>query len=180
MEDQITPESVSIIEKAKISEAEGQSAFMNPEPKKAKKGPGRPKKENSEKSETKPHEPKKQTEQKGPMIETKALCYPLVKGVSVIGVSYTGDPRAALSAQEADQMAEAMGLIFDKYMPDMMQNWGAEAALVMAFGQYGLRLYAIKKLQQETQRPQPTQQKQPEFQQEIKNDLVIDPQPMTL
>lgn len=178
MENQVNPESLSIIEKAKISESEGQSAFMNPEPKKAKKGPGRPKKENSEKTEQKTET--KKAESKGPMIETKALCYPLVKGVSVMGVSYTNDPRAALTAQEADQMAEAMGLIFDKYMPDMMQNWGAEAALIMAFGQYGLRLYAIKKLQQEMPKAQPAQPKQPEFQQEIKNDLVVDQQPMSL
>ena len=113
------------------------------------------------------------------MIETKALCYPLVKGVSVMGVSYTGDARAALTAQEADHMAEAMGLIFDKYMPSMMQDYGAEAALIMSFGQYGLRLYAIKKLQQEAQKPTQAQKPQ-EFQQEVKNDLVLDPQPMSL
>lgn len=177
MEDQLNAESTSIIEKAKISESEGQSAFMNPEPKKAKKGPGRPKKDNAEKSEQK-SEPRKQ-EPKGPMIETKALCYPLVKGVSVMGVSYTGDARAALTAQEADHMAEAMGLIFDKYMPSMMQDYGAEAALIMSFGQYGLRLYAIKKLQQEAQKPTQAQKPQ-EFQQEVKNDLVLDPQPMSL
>ena len=178
MENQINPESASIIDKAKISESEGQSAFMNPEPKRAKKGPGRPK--NSEKtSEPKKDENKKQ-ESKGPMIETKALCYPLVKGISVMGVSYTGDARAALTSQEADQMAEAMGLIFDKYLPNVMSDWGAEAAIVMAFGQYGLRLYAIKKLQQESQKTQPPPQKQPEFQQEIKNDLVVEPQSMSL
>lgn len=178
MESEINQESVSIIEKAKISESEGATAFMNPEPKKAKKRPGRPK--NSEKSDEPKKEENKKAESKGPMIETKALCYPLVKGVSVMGVSYTGDPRAALSAQEADAMAEAMGAIFDKYMPNVMQDWGAEAALVMSFGQYGLRLYAIKKLQEESLKNRPQPQKKPEFQQEIKNDLVIEPEPMAL
>lgn len=179
MENQVNPESLSIIEKAKISESEGQSAFMNPEPKRAKKGPGRPKKEFSEKSESKQSEPKKQ-ESKGPMIETKALCYPLVKGISVMGVSYTNDPRAALTSQEADQMAEAMGLIFDKYLPNVMSDWGAEAAIIMAFGQYGLRLYAIKKLQEESKKQQPQPQRPAEFQQEVKNELVVEPQPMVL
>ena len=178
MENQVNPESLSIIEKAKISESEGQSAFMNPEPKKAKKSPGRPKKEQSEKTEQKTET--KKAESKGPMIETKALCYPLVKGVSVMGVSYTNDPRAALTAQEADQMAEAMGLIFDKYLPNVMTDWGAEAAIVMAFGQYGLRLYAIKKLQEETKKQQPQPQRPAEFQQEVKNELVVEPQPMAL
>ena len=167
MEAELKTETASIIDKAKISEAAGASSFMNPEPKTAKKGPGRPKKA----SEPKKEEDKKQDDTK-PLIETKALCYPIVKIVSVAGVNYTKDARAALTPQEADGMAEALGLVLDKYMPDAMKNYGPEIALTLCMGQYGLRLYAIKKLQEEKlQKENAASQQNARPQEEVKNDL---------
>lgn len=145
----IKPESESIIEKAKQSEAAGASAFMNPEPKLAKKGPGRPK---GAKSETKSKDERPKDEPKKAFIETKVLCYPIAKAVSIAGVSYTGDPRAAMSPDEAEMVAGALGGILDKYLPDAMQSFGAEIALTVAMGQYGLRLYAIKKSNDDAKR----------------------------
>ncbi len=142
----LKPESESIIDKAKQSEAAGASAFMNPEPKTAKKGPGRPKGVKSEKTDNKAQDPKKEEPKKGPHIETKVLCYPIVKGISSAGVMYCGDNRAAMTMDEVDNIAGSMGLLFDKYLPDIMQNYGLEAAFVLAMSQYTLRLYAIKKI----------------------------------
>lgn len=152
----------SIIEKAKESEQSGATSFMRPEPKQAKKGRGRPPKDKSDAKKEAPKQENKSEEKKGPFIETKVLCYPLVKGISIAGVNYTKDPRAAMSADEAEAMADAMGKIFDKYLPDLMQNYGAEAALCLAMGQYGIRLYAIKKLQQEEAKKKYEAQSRPE------------------
>lgn len=138
-----------IIESAKLAESEAKP-FTSPI--KQKRKPGRPK--NSEKAEAGPKESEKKAEGGEPQkpqfnIPTKVICYPIVKVVSAVGVSYVGDPRAALSADEAEGMAGAIGMVLDKYMPDAMSKYGPELVLGLSLGQYGLRLYAIKKLQQE-------------------------------
>lgn len=173
-------EAESIIEKAKISEESGGSQFMNPQPKEIKKGRGRPKKVDSEKSQA--ESPKKTEEKSGPKINipTKTLMYPAVKMISMGGVSFTGDARAAVTSDEADAMAEALGMLADKWMPDLMASWGPEAMCALVFAQYGTRLYAIKKLQEEKLRQTATPTPQARPQAEVRPFKVVEDIPDVL
>lgn len=179
-----------IIEKAKESEAAGASAFMNPEPKKAKGKPGRPKGSASVSSSAKSRETGADSKTDGkkeekPQFEipTKVLCYPIVKGISVGGVYYTNNPRAAMTPDEAEAMAQALGMVLDKYMPDAMKNFGPEMALAFSLGQYGIRLYAIKKVMEAEQaKKAPSHNPEaPRPQSEhVQNNLVADEQSFTV
>lgn len=136
-----------IIDRAKESEETGGASFMNPEGKKAKKPRGRPKKEASDKFETKSSDPKKsEAESKISQIPTKVICYPIVKAMSVGAVYAVKDPRAAATPDEAEGLAEAMALVFDKHLPDLLSKYGAESMLCLALGQWGIRLVAIAKI----------------------------------
>lgn len=160
MEAEITP-AEQIIENAKKTEEVTQvQGSMIPPAKEPKKGRGRPpgsgKKQDASNSHQKNEENVKDAPRPQFNIPTKVICYPLIKGVSAAGVSFVGDPRAAISADEAEGMAEALGMVLDKYMPDAMAKWGPELVLGMNLGQYGLRLYAMKKLKmEEVARKQP-------------------------
>lgn len=138
-----------LIKKAKESEDSGAHAFMQPEVKQAKRGRGRPKKDGSTSEASPKKEAASSKKDEAPKfdIPTKMLCYPIVKGISSAGVNYCKDPRAALTPSEADDMAGALGMILDKYMPDAAANYGPELMLGLSFGQYALRLHAIKELQ---------------------------------
>ena len=180
--------SEQIIEKAKESEAVGASAFMNPEPKKAKGKPGRPKGSSGSSSIGKTSEPKKEEREDKKAepkfeIPTKVLCYPIVKGISVGGVYYTNNPRAAMTPDEAEAMAQALGMVLDKYMPDAMKNFGPEMALAFSLGQYGIRLYAIKKVM-EAEQAKKAPQHNPEAprpqSEHVQNNLVADEQSFTV
>lgn len=141
--------SEEIIKKAEENEKSSESQFMSPKEKKTEKKRGRPSK--SAQSEKSDDIKKENIEKENPKfnIPTKVVCYPITKAVSALGVSYTNEPKAALTPDEADAMAEAMGLILDKYMPDIGNKYGPELMLGLSLGQYGLRLYAIKKLKEE-------------------------------
>lgn len=143
-----------IIEKAKTSEAAGGASFMDPQPKQTKRARGRPKgSTTTESGAAKSDKTESKSEsKKGPVIETKVFCYPIVKVMSIGAVSYTKDPRAACTPTEAENIAETMGVLFDKHLPDLLQNYGAEAGFILAMGQWTMRLVAIKKLQSEEMR----------------------------
>lgn len=143
-----------IIEKAKTSESAGGASFMDPQPKVAKKGRGRPKGSTSDKKSSDEGPKISEDVKKGPQIESKVFCYPIVKVMSIGAVSYTKDPRAACTPQEAENLSETMGALFDKHLPDMLQHYGVEAAFILALGQWGMRLVAIKKLQTEAMKKQ--------------------------
>lgn len=133
-----------LIEKAKLSESQGTSNFMDPKPRVGKKRGPKPKSEKIEvKSENKDSKP----ENPAFNIPTQILCIPFARGVSSLGVNYIGDPRAGMTAGELNELATAMGLVLDKYMPDIGKNYGPELMLSFALGQYGIRLMAMKKLQ---------------------------------
>lgn len=138
--------SEEIIKKAEENEKSSESQFMSPKDKKSEKKRGRPKKEFKD-EELKKDNPEKEAPKFN--IPTKVICYPITKAISAAGVSYTNEPRAALTPDEAEGMAEALGLILDKYMPDVGNKYGPELMLSLSLGQYGLRLYAIKKLKEE-------------------------------
>lgn len=140
-----------IIKNAKISAEAGGAGFMDPQPKVSKGKRGRPPGSKSEKRSSLKDGPVKEPgaapgpEKTAFSIPSSVLCIPLVKGVSVAAVAYTRDSRSAMLADEAEAMANAMGMVMDKWMPDMVAKWGPELALGICASQYGLRLYALKK-----------------------------------
>lgn len=146
--------SEQIIENAKMSEAVKTDGPMIPKGKEAPKKRGRPAKTESEKQSKKPS-PEKDSgpEQTRPKfdIPSQVICYPLVKIVSVTGVAVAKDQRAAITSSEADDMARAMGMVMDKWMPDAMAKWGPEVMLGLSLGQYSLRVYALARANQERQ-----------------------------
>lgn len=144
--EEIKSASESIIEKAKVSEQNSSSSFMEPEIKETKKKVGRPKK--TDKGSLDNESPKKSESKENPAfnIPTKIICYPLVKGVSVVGYNYVKHPQAALTSQEIDDMAQALAMVIDKYAPEALNKYGPEIMLATSLGTYGLRLYALKKV----------------------------------
>lgn len=145
MEQQLT-QSDELIKKAKTSEQEGQATFMDPQVKPLKKPKGRPRKESLSEDNKKQQEPQKQQDTPKFNIPTKVLCIPIVKGISAFGVNYTKNPKAAMMQDEIEGMSEAMGMVIDKYLPDAMGKYGPEIVLGVTLSQYGLRLYALKKV----------------------------------
>lgn len=143
MENETTP-AKTLIDQAK--ELEGDKELNSPMQPKPKAKKGRPPKIKAVHEDKSSNEIKKETTIN---IPTKVLCYPVLKVVSVGAVNFVGDKRAALSSDEAEQLASALGVVLDKYMPDAMMKWGPEIALGMGLTQYGVRLYALKKVIQD-------------------------------
>lgn len=141
-----------IIEKAKQTEAAGSPSFMEPEVKE-KKRKGRPPGSNKSKGFTASTDKKEspgntQTESAVPKfdIPTKTLCYLPGKALSGWGVSYLGDPKAAMTPDELEAFATGLGMVIDKHLPDAMKNYGPELMFAMSLTQYGVRIMAMKKL----------------------------------
>jgi len=156
--------SEQIIENAKMSEAVKTDGPMIPKGKEAPKKRGRPAKTAQEKSRPEKDEVKQDASNSRPKfdIPSQVICYPLVKIVSVTGVAVAKDQRAAITASEADDMARAMGMVMDKWMPDAMAKWGPEVMLGLSLGQYSLRVYALARANQERQaRTQPAPDQRP-------------------
>ena len=66
--------------------------------------------------------------------------------MSAWGVSYVGDPKAAMTPDDLEAFATGLGLVIDKHLPDAMKNYGPEMMFAMALTQYGVRIMAMKKL----------------------------------
>lgn len=79
-------------------------------------------------------------------IQSKEIAKPIVQLISSSAVSYVGDPRASMTPDEMDNIAGAMGLLIDKYAPTILNQYGAEAMLLMAMGSYSMRIMAMKKV----------------------------------
>lgn len=138
-----SPELSQLAQKASVDEKET-VPFMEPG-QKVKRPRGRPKKSNVENPVDKstptasPQAPPAQAH-----IPTIQLVRPFTAIVSKGAVAYAGTPQVAMSVEEAEAIAQAMSLVIDKYLPDMMSKYGPEAMLVMALGAYGARVYATK------------------------------------
>lgn len=155
-----------IIENAKKSEELGSTSFMDPQPKEGPKRKGRPPKDKSkvftEKTDTKDSKASQDTSGPAFNIPTKQLCYLPAKAVSAWGVSYVGDPKAAMTPDDLEAFATGLGLVIDKHLPDAMKNYGPEMMFAMALTQYGVRIMAMKKLKTQHMNKQPnTVQNQP-------------------
>lgn len=143
------------------SQVEGESGFMKPGEKKKNKG-GRPPLSAEEKArrEQEKHFKKQETKQSsgpGPMpgqdqtqssanIPSHLIAKPFCHAISSLAVTWTDDPRATATPDELEAMAQAMGMLLDKYMPTLASQYGPEMAFVLIFGQYGLRVAGLKKL----------------------------------
>lgn len=124
----------------------GEGQFMNPG-QKVKKPRGRPKGSGSAKQENKKiGEAQDAQKSEEPQIPTSEVIKPLINLISVGGAAYAGDDRARMKPEELEAGAMALGLVMDKYLPDMLNKYGPEIMCCMVFGQYGLRVMAIKKI----------------------------------
>lgn len=158
---EITP-SEKIIENALKSETIATDGPMIPKGKEAPKKKGRPRKTEEKPSEKAEKVEQDQTKPKFD-IPSQVICYPIVKVISVAGVAIAKDQRAAITSSEADDLARAMGMVMDKWMPDAMAKWGPEVMLGLSLGQYGLRIYALgmsnKERARQSQAQQPMQER---------------------
>lgn len=112
--------------------------FMEPGSK-VKGKRGRPAKTEEQKAESKAKEKPKE-------IPTKELVKPLVTMLSTLAVAYVEDERAAMKPAEIEAGSEAIGMILDKYMPDICNDYGPFIMAGMVFGPWGMKVYAFKKL----------------------------------
>lgn len=130
------------------------------QPQAPKRGRGRPKKdEQNQKTSSAKAESKND---KTHNIPTKIICYPIVKGISMTAAIALKDKRAEMNMTEAEFMAEGMAQVFDKHLPAILGQYGAEIVLLTAFAQYGARLTILsqqikaeKRAQQGSQPPPP-------------------------
>lgn len=134
--------------------------FMEPGTKTKEKGKrGRPSKEESAKKaadQKKAASGNPQDPQSNPQAQAPAQPLPpsaeslmagkmLTKSLSGLGVAIAEDPRAQMTPDELEAGAEVIARLMDKYMPQIMGQYGLEAGALMIFGQYSLRVVAIKK-----------------------------------
>lgn len=133
-----------LAEKAK--EQEQSTPFMEPG-QKQKKGPGRPK-GSSKKAEPKIGQASqaKPDPEAPPPIPTSQVIKPVVNLLSAAGAAYCEDERGRMKPEELENGATALGMVIDKWAPDLINKWGPEIMCGMVFGQYGLRVMAIKKI----------------------------------
>lgn len=150
MENQ-SPDTNKIAEMANEAKSVSSTEFMKPGSKKK----GRPKLTDQEKAERakkqkenvktdNPQNPQDNPQPQG--IPSKEICKPLAHLISQVGVNYTKVAQAAMTPQELENVATAMGLCMDKYMPVIMTKYAAECMLVYALGTWSIRIVAIKKL----------------------------------
>lgn len=138
-----------LAEKAKIAEKESVS-LMEPG---AKRTRGRPKgsvksPQNMPKTDspiTNQAQPSGVSGSPAGQIASSRLAEPFVRLLSKGGAAYAGDSRAEMSPQELHDVADALGLVLDKWMPLLSKDYGAEVLLVTAISSYGIRVVAIKK-----------------------------------
>lgn len=160
--------------KNEVRSFEGEdSGFMTPEPPKEKKSRGRPKLSEAEKQKRREEQKQKalgvgvdkeQNQQSQAFaIPTQMITGPLAKGISTLGENYVGHPAARMLPQEEEAVAAALGLVLDKYMPDMASKYGPELVLVLTLSQYGIRLAALKKvIALEKSKNEPKKEEKPE------------------
>lgn len=136
----------------------GNAGFMDPQIKEKKKV-GRP--SNAEKAKSAKDQKTRalggnpQNPQSGPQappeiqalasIPSKDIARPLVSLISTGAVAWVNHPAAAMKTDELEAGSQALGLLIDKYMPGVISRYGIEAMCLMVFGQYGLRVFALKK-----------------------------------
>lgn len=120
--------------------------FM-PEAQTGPKKKGRPPKSSyAASSQTKSSDPHADLKAEIKKIPTKDLCVPLAYGLSGMAVNYVGHEKAAMNPDETEAFCIGLSMIIDKYMPDMMGKYGPEIVFASFLTQYGVRLYALKKV----------------------------------
>lgn len=119
---------------------------MSPEEKAKKAEEQKLKAENKQKSFTDQPQSQSQQPQSEPLISSKQIAKPVAQFVSTLAVNYVKDPRAGMTPDELENLSMAMGLLMDKYMPLVMNQYGAEAMFCIVLGQYGMRVMAMKKV----------------------------------
>lgn len=140
---------------SEVKTLEGDQKFM--EPGTTKKKRGRPSKEERAQKVKAQSESAKQTQQQSsqsqsdtstqvPPIPSKEIAKPVCQLISKIGAGIVEDPRAQMTPEELENVATAMGMVMDKWMPFVSTQYGAELYLCLALGSWGTRLYAFQKL----------------------------------
>lgn len=143
LENQTSPIS-KLVEKAR--EAETQTVNLMEPGSKIKRGRGRPPKTDTTPKDLSPKNPPKQAPDQ---IQTREIVLPLVKLTSKAAGAYVGDKRAEMNHEELEAAARALGLVADKWMPLMGQQYGPEVLLLTTLGAYGMRVVALKAVLEE-------------------------------
>lgn len=144
-----------------------------------KKGPGRPKLTDAEKAEAqkakaqKAQKAESSSPQSNPLssIPTSTIIKPFVNVISALGEEYAKHPKARMTEEELEAGAQSLGLVIDKWMPDAMNKWGPEIMCVLVFGQWGMRVVAIKKVVEADLKAQKMKE-EPKIKEEEKKDTV--------
>lgn len=145
----------NLVEKAKDAE-KSTVGIMEPQP--PKRGRGRPPGAANKKSMSGPGAENRMhdghvigsSSASGPdAIPTRKIVEPFVKLISKGAGAYAGDKRAEMNHQELEDMAQALGMVCDKWMPVLSKDFGPEVLLATTFSAYGVRVYALKKVLEE-------------------------------
>ena len=134
-----------------VDASENSAGFMQPKDT-TKKKVGRPagstKKEKAEKQkkEAKENLEVSQPEKDKPVVEipTSVITIPIAKSISTLGEQYAGHPKARMNDEELDSLAQALGLVMDKYLPDIGNKFGPELFLGLCLSQYAIRIKQVK------------------------------------
>lgn len=134
----------------KAREVKDSQPFMEPG-EAVKKKRGRPPGSGKGKTDNvgNPSQTRESSQASGPQaqsIPTAELVKPLLGLVSTAAAAYVEDERARMKPEELDGGAAALGMLLDKWMPNMISVWGPEIMCAMIFGQYGIRVYALKRI----------------------------------
>lgn len=137
--------------KSGAAEAEsGNAQFMQPGTKvKAKRGPykkeGKTKKAEakSESGTAHPDQPKPGSDES--IAQTAMILKPVFAIGSQLVAKWADTPEAMMMPSELETVSAASASIIEKYMPSMLDKYGAELILFTTVGMYGARVVTLKR-----------------------------------
>lgn len=149
METEIDFDRVKDLKDQAVDASANSAGFMQPKDN-SKKKVGRPagstKKEKAEKQKKEAKENPEVSQPEKPVVDipTSVITVPIAKCISTLGEQYAGHPQARLTDEELDAMSQALGLVMDKYLPDVGNKFGPELFLGLCLSQYAIRLKQVK------------------------------------
>lgn len=132
-------------------------SFMEPGTKK-KRGPYKKKKKTVEKDQPERESPKAESTNSGPSVETVQFFRPVVAFSGKAVAAWAGTPQALPSPDEIDLMSQGFAGVVDKYLPSMLDQYGAEVLLAYSVTAYSIRAFNLKRVvdaEKAKQHPQP-------------------------
>lgn len=143
--------------KEKAAEMESNGAGLMEPGTQVKKKKGRPKKTDAEKAAKSEKSEKSDSVEKSPdeiSIPTKVIFLQTLPALSNACVRFARTPQAAMQPQEMDAVAGLLAALMDKYAPNALNKYGLEITTAVMIGQYGFRVYQLKKEVERVERSQ--------------------------